>query len=61
VWVSGGSDTQNTEMTQLDLSWFRLLSLTSSSIVTFVLGMLNEEVTMEENRERLVGDRSVLS
>lgn len=48
VWVSGGLDTQNTEGTQLNLSWFGLLSPTSSSIVTFALGMPNQGVTMVE-------------
>ena len=45
MWVSGGSNTQNKEGTQLDLSWFRLLSPTSSSIVIFMLRMPNLRVT----------------
>jgi hypothetical protein len=55
VWVSSGSDIQNAKGTQLDLSWFRLLSPTSSNIVIFVLGMPNRGYN-GGNRERLVGD-----
>jgi hypothetical protein len=42
MWVSSGSDTQNTERTQIGLSWFGLLSPISNSIVIFVLGMPNK-------------------
>jgi len=41
VWLSNGSDTQNTKGTQLDLSRFGLLSLLSNSTVIFVLGVPN--------------------
>jgi hypothetical protein len=53
VWVSGGSGTQNMQGTQIGLSWFGLLSPTSSSIVFFMLGMCNWVITMVENKRNL--------
>lgn len=41
MWVSEGSDNQNTKGTHLDLSWSGLLSPMSRNIVIFVSKMTN--------------------
>jgi hypothetical protein len=46
----------------IGLTWFRLRSLTSSSMVLLVmLGMPNWRLQPEESRESLVGDCAMLS
>lgn len=49
--VSDGLDTQNTQGTRIDLSWFRLLSPTCNSMVFFKLEMPNQGIAMVEPGE----------